>query len=216
MKDTYYRKLNLPANPLVDSFDITNLTVNKPGAGQLQPTADLSLLNQATLDAYSSVGLTPVRIFVLGNKSFNDDDPNLEKRCAAHSDLHWVDGKWVPEIFAINYELTTDIHRVVWKFWDIRAKPVYPADPVSEEHTWLGGLHYNARQTGSVPNFGNPDDYTVIDQFDLDCPSLCRVETPHSVHHTRADAQRYGLSVRFKHDFKTWNEVLDKLAPLFK
>lgn len=214
MHDTYYKKLNLPQNPLISDYDITNLTVNKPGAGQLQPTADLSLLNQKTLDAYASVGLEPIRIFVLGNKSFDDDDPTLEKRCAAHSDLHWVNGKWEYEIFAINYELTPESHRVVWKFWDIKAKPIYPAEPVTEQHTWLAGLHYNARQVGSIPNFGNPADYKVIDQFELDCPTLCRVEIPHSVHHTNAGAQRYGLSVRFKHKFKNWNEVVKKLEPL--
>lgn len=215
MTETYYKKLNLPANPLINGFDRTNLTVNKPGAGQLQPTADLSLLNQETLDAYASVGLEPSRIFVLGNKSFVDDDPALDRRCAAHSDLHWVDGKWEYEIFAINYELTPELHKVVWKFWDIKAQPVMPDDPKTEQHTWLAGLHYNARQVGSIPNFGDPNDYTVIDQFVLDRPTLCRVETPHSVHHTNPNTQRYGLSIRFKHKFTSWNQVVDSLTPLF-
>ena len=215
MQDTYYKKLRLPSNPLISEFDIANLTVNKPGAGQLQPTADLSLLNQDTLTAYRSVGLDPVRIFVLGNKSFNDDDPTLEKRCAAHSDLHWVHDKWEPEIFAINYELTPETHRVVWKFWDVKATPIIPPAPTTEQQTWLAGLHYNARQVGDIPNFGNPNDYKVVDQFELDRPTLCRVETPHSVHHTRADVQRYGLSIRFQHNFKTWDQVLQQLSPLF-
>lgn len=216
MKDIYYKKLALPFNPLLDGYDITELAVNQPGAGQLQPTADLSLLNAATLDAYASVGLVPLRIFVLGNKSFDDDDSNFEKRCCAHSDLHWVNGKWENEIFAINYELTLDSHKVGWKFWDIKAKPVLPThEPKTEQETWLAGLHYNARQTGSVPNFGNPDDYTVIDQFEIDCPTLCRVEIPHSVHHNNAGTQRYGLSVRFKHNFKTWDQVIQQLTPLF-
>lgn len=216
MKDSHYKKLRLPSNPLIQGYDITKLSVNQPGAGQLQPTAELSLLSQTTLDAYASVGLVPLRIFVLGNKSFVDDDPAFEKRCAAHSDLHWVNGKWENEIFAINYELTPDTHRVGWKFWDIKATPVPPAqDPKTEQETWLAGLHYNARQVGNVPNFGNPDDYTIIDQFEFDCPTLCRVETPHSVHHDNAAAQRYGLSIRFQHDFKTWDQVVNQLAPLF-
>lgn len=215
MKNTYYKKLNLPSYPLISGFDITELSVNKLGSGHLVHTADLSLLNQETLDVYASAGIEPNRIFINGNKSFKDDDLTLEKRGPAHSDVSWVDGKWQHQIFSINYELTPAQHRVVWKFWDVRAQPIYPPDPTTEPETWLAGLHYHARQYGFTPNFGNLDDYTVIDQFELTCPTMCRVEIPHSIHHTNANTQRYGMSVRFNHNFKNWDEAVEKLSPLF-
>lgn len=209
-----YQKLNLPENPLVDTITLDQLPVNPPGAGQLQPTIDVSLLNQPTLDAFASIGLTPLRIFVFGNKSFPDTDPDFEVRCGAHRDMHWVNGKWEYEIFAVNYELTQDRLTLAWKFWDIRANPIYPDTPTSEHAKWLGGQHFHAKQRGSVPNFGDPNDYTVIDQFVLDRPTLCRVDVPHSVHHTNAHQQRYGLTIRFDHKFKSWEDVLTVFEPL--
>jgi hypothetical protein len=210
----FYKKLNLPANPFVSGFDITTLTVNRPGAGQLQPTADLALLNQETVDAYRSVGLEPERIFVLGNKSFPDDDPEFEVRCAAHKDMYWINDHWEYQLFAINYELTPDKHKVGWKFWDITAKEIFPGNPTTEEATWLAGQHYNARQTGNVPNYGDPNDYHVIEQFILDRPTLCKVDVAHSIHHTNAQEQRYGISVRFKHNLKNWGDVVNQLSSL--
>lgn len=219
-QDTYYKKLNLPSNPLIDGYDITKLTVNSPGAGQLQPTADLSILNQQTLDAFASVGLIPERIYVLGNKSFKEDqkDTNATVRCAAHVDLHWVGDQWIPHIFAINYELTPGIHNVYWKFWKVDAMPVLPAHtpPRNFDEEYLQGLHFHARQTGSVPNFGNPADYTIIDEVKLDAPILVRTEIPHSVHHDNESVQRYAISIRFSHNFKNWEELTQQLEPLFK
>lgn len=211
----FYKKLNLPLNPFVSGFDYSTLTVNKPGAGQLQPTADIALLNQETLDAYCSVGLKPQRIFVLGNKSFPDDDPLFDVRCAAHKDMYWVEDHWEYQLFSINYELTRHLHTVAWKFWEITAKEIFPGEPQTEEATWLAGQHYNARQTGSVPNYGDPNDYRVIEQFILDRPTLCKVDVAHSIHHTNSQDQRYGISIRFDHNYTSWNEVLERLKPLF-
>lgn len=212
--NTYYLKLNLPHNPLASDVSLTQLPVNRPGAGQVQPTVDISLLNQETLDAYASVGLVPERIFVLGNKSFVDDDPEFDVRCGAHRDMHWVDGKWQYQLFAINYELTPETHKVAWKYWDVSATPIFPEEPTTQESMWTAGQHFNAKQIGSTPNFGDPNDYTVIDKVILDRPTLCRIDVPHSAHHTNSLAQRYGLSVRFKHNFKTWEQVLTNLSPM--
>lgn len=218
-----YAKTTLPPNPFRSDFDFHDLPVTAPGqlTGKLQNTNWIdprSVLSQETQEIYQSLGITASDIYALGNKPFTDPNNPDHRYCATHRDLKWDGNQWkLDYVFSLNYEFTLDQHDVWWNFWLVDEKECYPPEPKSPSDGYFASIHYNKRQSGAeAVDQGDPAKHLWLERLDLDCPTVCRTEIAHSVHHDNASVPRYAITVRFQQRLDNWQHVLQTFAPVLQ
>ena len=220
---TCYAKTVLPSNPFRSDFDYHDLPITAPGhlTGRLQTLNRIDprdVLSQETQEIYRGLGVTPSDIFALGNKPFTDPDNPNHRYCATHRDLKWDGQKWrLDYVFALNYEFTLDQHDIWWKFWIVDETECYPPEPKQPSDGYFASIHYHKRQSGcETANQGDPAKHLFLERLDLDCPTLCRTEIAHSIHHNNDHLPRYAITVRFHERLDNWQHALDVFAPVLK
>jgi hypothetical protein len=197
-----YSKTNLPTNPFRSDFDFHDLPITPPGqlTGRLQTlnrVNPVDVLSRETQEIYESLGITPSDIFALGNKPFTDPDNPDHRYCATHRDLKWNGREW--------------------KFWIVDEKECYPPEPKSPSDGYFASIHYHKRQAGGEKaDQGDPAKHLLLERLDVDCPTVCRTEIAHSIHHNNADTPRYAVTMRFHERLDNWQHVLDVFAPVLQ
>ena len=170
-----------------------------------------SLLNPALLDVLANLGLTPEFCTVFGRTSVQ------ESKIWAHTDIRYVDNKWVKLPCGINWELVPSDTYFHW--WDTKdAKECYPESADNTE--WCEpdgfpngqqGIHYGSRQNMDMSQF----ECLETLKYKFNVPYLVRADIPHSVEYKTNHKQRFGLSIRFPLDqIPTWDRAVEVLRPL--
>jgi hypothetical protein len=219
---SYYKKLNLPANPFKDWTSIYNQVKEQFPPGK-QATSyhaiydSAGLLTEELEEILSSIGVkvTHIVLFCSG-RSITVKESRL-----IHSDITWDEDlkAWKDCHCGINWELggTND-----FSWWDMsKTKPVYPIPPysgygpngfiINKTSAILNGINFDNRlQLGIHANA------VQLDEVRMDGPMLVRTDVPHLTAY-RSQKIRVGVSLRIdESELDSWYKITDRFAPLFK
>jgi len=206
---SYFKKLNLPANPLKNSKEISQRTITA-GYNIVLPN---DVLTTEILDIFRSIGLRPKMVVLFGR---GDSTSSPEDRMI-HSDVAFdnqVPGNWRKLVAGVNWEIEGSHNDFFW--YDMRdLKECWPKEPLANasKFNYLNGIHFGERF-----RMGISEDVKLLDQTTIDGPTLVRTDIPHATLFNNTTTTRVGVSVRFfEEDFDhSWKGALDKFAPLIK
>ena len=137
--------------------------------------------------------------------------PNAQRmnQGVIHSDVTFIEGSWQPIYCGINYELTNSNSELSW--WETTDEAVMPAVPevVTLDDT-LRGVHYAKRNNMDPIN----DNYKCLDSLVVKGPTLVNTNIPHSVDYMGQAEIRWGLSIRLKNKFSSWENSVDAFKGL--
>ena len=97
---SYFKKLNLPANPLKDSKEVSHRNI-KYGYNIVPPKEVLTL---EILDIFKNIGLRPKMVVLFGR----GDNTSSPKDRMIHADVGFDDrfpGKWRKIVAGVNWEI---------------------------------------------------------------------------------------------------------------
>lgn len=217
---SYYKKLNLPANPFKDWQSIYNEVKGQFPPGKVAQTYHTiydpaGQLTEELEEILASIGVTVTHIVLFcSGRSFSFKENRI-----IHSDLTWDnDSKsWKDIHCGINWELGGTN---TFSWWDMsQIKPVYPLAPykgfgpmgpiINETSATLNGIHYENRLKHGIHK-----DAVQLDEVNIECPTLVRTSTPHQVVF-RSDGLRVGVSLRIDESgLASWEDCLAKFKPL--
>jgi|LauGreDrversion4_2_1035121.scaffolds.fasta_scaffold00348_24 hypothetical protein len=196
-----YHKLNLPLQPLVDNF-----TFPPAQFGYIIKQPDI-LSNQLIAALARHDFLVDFTVLFCRKPQY----PNVQRmnQGIIHSDVTFVEGKWEPIYCGINYELTNLDSKLSW--WETTEEPIMPAIPavVTLDDT-LRGVHYAKRNNMDPIN----DSYKCLDSVVINGPTLVNTSVPHSVDYMGQSETRWGLSIRLKNKFTSWENSVDRFKEL--
>lgn len=206
---SYFKKLNLPANPLLDSKEIIQRNITA-GYNLALPE---SILTSEILDIFKSIGLRPKMVVLFGR---GDSNSSPEDRLI-HTDVafdHNVPGKWRKLVAGVNWEIEGSHNDFYW--YDMSSvKECWPTEIISRESkfNYLNGIHFVDRL-----KMGIPENAKLLDQTTIDGPTLVRTDIPHATFYNNPNTTRVGVSVRFhEEDFNhSWDGALEKFTSIIK
>jgi hypothetical protein len=200
----YYKKLNLPKNPIKDLDSLLSRARNDKDPYHMFNVDPYSTLVPELLEAFDRLKLD-----VRGATVFHLPTPRSEKDSLMHTDILRVNDAWKFIICGVNWELNGINAKLSW--WDTSKLSVYPMDP---NYYWFDphGIHYTKRF-----NYGiNESTDTRLDSIDtLDGPYLVRTNVPHNVYlpdQEFPDSIRCSISIRFKNDFVDWDDAVSRFS----
>lgn len=206
---SYFKKLNLPANPLLNSKEIVQRTITA-GYNLALPE---SVLTNEILDIFKNIGLRPKMVVLFGR----GDSTSAPKNRLIHTDIafdHNIPGNWRKLVAGVNWEIEGSHNDFYW--YDMSGiKECWPDEELSEasKFNYLNGIHFIERL-----KMGIPEDAKLLDQTTIDGPTLVRTDIPHATLYNNPTNTRVGVSLRFhEEDFNnSWETALEKFSPLFK
>ena len=206
---SYFKKLNLPANPLKNSKEISQRTIN--GGYNLALPGDV--LTTEILDIFKGLELRPKMVVLFGR----GDNTSSPKDRMIHSDValdKTVPGQWRRLVAGINWEIEGSFNEFYW--YDMSGiKECWPDEEakVMIKFNYLNGIHYGERF-----KMGIPDTAKILDKTTIDGPTLVRTNIPHSTLYNNTTTARVGVSVRFfEEDFNhSWDNALEKFSSIIK
>lgn len=206
---SYFKKLNLPSNPLKDSKEVAQRTITF-GYNIMLPD---QVLTSEIMDIFKSIGVRPkmVVLFGRGDKTSTPADRMI------HSDLALdkrVPSQWRNLVAGVNWELEGTHNDFYW--YDMTGiKECWPSAPLAEgsKFNYLNGIHFVERF-----KLGVPETAKLLDQTTIDGPTLVRTDIPHATLFNNPTTARVGISVRFhEEDFDhLWEGAVDKFTSLIK
>ena len=194
-------KLDLPSQPLVDDFKFP-----QPQFGYIIYQQDI--LSDQLIAALARRGFL-VDFAVLFCRKPQYPNASRMNQGVIHSDVTFVNGKWQPIYYGINYELTNSDSELSW--WETTDTPVMPTTPevVTLDDT-LRGVHYAKRNNMDPIN----DNYKRLDSTVIKGPTLVNTNLPHSVDYCGQAELRWGLSIRLKNQYSNWESSVDAFKEL--
>lgn len=206
---SYFKKLNLPANPLLDSKEITRRTITS-GYNLALPA---NVLTSEVLIIFKNIGLRPKMVVLFGR----GDRASSTKDRMIHSDVAFDDqvpGSWRKLVAGVNWEIEGSHNDFYW--YDMSGvKECWPTEELTSlsKFNYLNGIHYGERL-----KLGIPDTAKLLDRTVIDGPTLVRTDIPHATLFNNPTTTRVGVSVRFhEEDFNhSWEGAVDKFASLIK
>jgi len=192
--------LNLPLNPLVDSFKAPRF-LYIDNRNRYFPI-DLGFVNKETLDIFEELNLK-IGGVVLFKKHPNGISP-------IHTDVLKVDDTWVKWHAAINYNLTAAVSKMMW--FNTSLPEIYPSflgQTVQPKEYNLSGIHYGENNNANTES----KDFSLIEEFQLIQPTLVRTSIPHTTINMD-DKVRLCASIRFTDNY-TFEELLEKFEGYF-
>lgn len=213
---SYFMKLNLPKNPLVDPVAVsTRLITNGRLDGGLAGGYDLvepgEVLTDEIMDIFSDLKLKPKFVSLFGSMIMQRTS-TLETRMI-HTDIQQLPNlTWKKMLFGINWEIGDAENIFSW--YDMSKLPeVYPGVVVPSKFKTLGGIHYIKRFNNGVPEGAVKLDETTL-TYDTG-PTLVRTNVAHLTVYKSKLLPRVGVSVRFdESDFDTWEDVTTFMAAI--
>lgn len=189
-------KLDLPRQPLIDNFIFP-----PPQLGYRIYQQDI--LSDALIAALAKNGFLVV-FAVLFCRQPQYTNAQRMNQGFIHSDITLVEGRWEPMYCGINYELTNSDSELSW--WETTEEPIMPPIPkVATLDDRLRGVHY-AKRNNMDPINAN---YKRLDSVVIKDPTLVNTTVPHSVDYLGQAEIRWGLSVRLKNNFSSWENSVD-------
>jgi hypothetical protein len=205
---SYFKKLNLPANPLKNSKEISQRNITG-GYNIVLP----DVLTDEVLDIFTSLGLRP-KMVVLFGKNVKEVKP--EDRMI-HSDValdKTIESQWRKLVAGVNWEIEGSYNDFFW--YDMTGiKECWPDEEakVMIKFNYLNGIHYGERFKMGIPGTAK-----ILDKTTIDGPTLVRTDIPHSTLYNNPTTARVGVSVRFfEEDFNhSWDNALEKFSSIIK
>jgi hypothetical protein len=196
----HYR-LDLPSQPLIDNFIFP-----APQLGYLIYRQDI--ISDELIAALAKKGFL-IDFAVLFCRKPQYSNAQRMNQGIIHSDVTFVEGRWEPIYCGINYELTNHDSKLSW--WETTEEPIMPAIPavVTLDDT-LRGVHYAKRNNMDPIN----DSYKCLDSVVIKGPTLVNTSIPHSVDYMGQAEIRWGLSIRLKNKFASWENSVDTFKEL--
>lgn len=210
---SYYYKLKLPTNPIKR---MPNEIASQDGQILKDPQLELT---DEVLSIFNQLDIIPSALFYF----CKGDTASSATERVLHNDLTRGDPEpwhpdddpaaktWNPIICGVNWELTGSVTE--FTFWDpanlTACWPVRQGLPL--KYDYLNSVHYIKRG-----NYGIPPEARLLDSVELTGqPTLVRTEIPHVTTYTGPNI-RIGASLRFKQNWSTWDEAVEKFKPLFE
>lgn len=205
---SYFKKLNLPNNPLKNSKEISQRNITG-GYNIVLP----DVLTDEVLDTFNGLGLRP-KMVVLFGKNVKEVKP--EDRMI-HSDValdKTIEQQWRKLVAGVNWEIEGSYNDFFW--YDMAGiKECWPNEVLSSgsKFIYLNGIHYGERFKMGIPN-----NIKILDKATIDGPTLVRTDIPHSTLYNNPTTTRVGVSVRFfEEDFNhSWANALEKFSSIIK
>ena len=191
--NNYFFELDLPKDPLIDHTIVQQLKNDYNFFENVDEVCNPDLLlTLRRLNLQPSVAI----LFLVKNSNRYDDSPFI------HSDLTWVDGKWEPVPFAINWELNKEITTTITWYNTERCKSILPTENnVDEVSKHLNGIWYDGEKSSL-------DCVTITANNELQKPILFNTSIPHAVKFSTPMTYRCALSLRFANSFaNSWKKV---------
>jgi hypothetical protein len=206
---SYFKKLNLPINPLKNSKEVTQRAITA-GYNIVLPN---EVLTSEVLDIFKNIGLRPKMVVLFGR----GDSTSSPKNRMIHADIAYDDNvpeNWRKLVAGVNWEIEGSHNDFYW--YDMTGiKECWPVgQPVDKsKFNYLNGIHFGERF-----KMGIPENAKLLDQTTIDGPTLVRTDIPHATLFNNPNTVRVGVSVRFfEEDFNhSWEGALDKFTPLIK
>jgi hypothetical protein len=206
---SYFKKLDLPANPLKNSKEVSQRIITAGYAIALPN----DVLTNEILDIFKGLGLRPkmVVLFGRGDGTSAPDDRLIHTDIALDKTLP---GQWRKLVAGINWEIEGSFNEFYW--YDMTGiKECWPETEatVMIKFNYLNGIHFGERL-----KLGIPDTAKLLDKTIIDGPTLVRTDIPHATLFNNPTTNRVGVSVRFhEEDFNhSWEGAVDKFTSLIK
>ena len=218
---SYYKKLNLPANPFKDwdavyadvIEDFSQPRFISKNHKNFDPHGLLSDEIEAVADQVG-IKFTNIVCFCSGrSKSFNETR-------LIHSDVYWdyENKAWKNYKCGINWELRASN---LFSWWDMNAVMAVPplapyitvdGEPVVDHDlAKLHSVHYKKRLS-----LGIPKEAVKLDETYITGPTLVRTEVPHHTVFDDTDI-RVGVSLRIDEtELNSWDKIVERFAPVIK
>ena len=174
---------------------------------------DLSILNPELLEIFSSLGLKPNIMLILGHAGVT----NFQiKRHFVHADTVWHDQQWKKQPLAINWELTDGEAMFYW--WDTEDTPEFYPLPLTPEQekdivfSYAKGIYYGKQFTDFQSHIQENPPYKLVDQVKIVPNAAVAINTsvPHSACATIREQSRCALSIRFPlEQIPTWEHGIE-------
>lgn len=205
---SYFKKLNLPANPLKNSKEISQRNIIA-GYNIVLP----DVLTDEVLDIFSRIGLRPKMVVLFGK---NTKEVNPDERLI-HTDIaldKTVERQWRKLVAGVNWEIEGSHNDFFW--YDMSdLEECWPEEPakVMVKFNYLNGIHYGERLKMGIPATAK-----ILDKTTIDGPTLVRTDVPHATLYNNPTTFRVGVSVRFfEEDFDhQWDNALEKFSSIIK
>jgi hypothetical protein len=206
---SYFKKLNLPSNPLKFSKAVTETQI----LGGYNIVLPNQVLTTEIINIFQSIGLRPKMVVLFGR----GDSTSSPKDRMIHSDIAFdnqVPGNWRKLVAGINWEIEGSYNDFYW--YDMTGtKECWPTEPLADrsKFNYLNGIHFGERF-----KMGIPENAKLLDQTTIDGPTLVRTDIPHATLFNNPTTTRVGVSVRFyEEDFDhSWEGAVDKFTSLIK
>lgn len=206
---SYFKKLNLPNNPLKDSKEIIQRTITL-GYNLVLPN---EVLTSEVLDIFKKLGLRPKMVVLFGR----GDSTSSPKNRMIHADVAYdnqVTNNWRKLVAGVNWEIEGSHNDFFW--YDMSGvKECWPKEPLANasKFNYLNGIHFGERF-----KMGIPETAKLLDQTTIDGPTLVRTDVPHATLFNNPTTTRVGVSVRFfEEDFDhSWYGAVEKFSALVK
>jgi hypothetical protein len=195
---SYFKKLNLPTNPLKNSKEISQRTITA-GYNIVLPK---DVLTDEIMDIFKSIG---------------GDSTSSTKDRMIHTDIAFdnkVPGNWRKLVAGVNWEIEGSYNDFYW--YDMTGiKECWPTEQLGNgsKFNYLNGIHFVERL-----KMGIPETAKLLDQTAIDGPTLVRTDIPHATLFNNPTTTRVGVSVRFyEEDFNnSWDAAVEKFSSLIK
>lgn len=205
---SYFKKLNLPNNPLKNSKEISQRNIIA-GYNIVLP----DVLTDEVLGIFSSIGLRPKMVVLFGK---NTKEVSTDERLI-HTDIaldKTVERQWRKLVAGVNWEIEGSHNDFFW--YDMSGiDECWPEEEakVMIKFNYLNGIHYGERL-----KMGIPDTAKILDKATIDGPTLVRTDIPHATLYNNPTTNRVGVSVRFhEEDFDhSWDKALEKFSSIIK
>ena len=216
---SYYKKLNLPANPFKD-WDAVYAEVRAEFLTPRFMTKNHKNLDPAGLlsDELEAIAkeldikFTNIVCFCSGRaKSFQETR-------VIHSDVYWdyENNAWKSYRSGINWELRASN---LFSWWNMdELVTVMPAHPyirheghitIDDDLAKLHGIHYGKRV-----NLGVPKNAVKLDETYITGPTLVRTDIPHQTVFDDTDI-RVGISLRIDETvLDSWDKIVERFSPV--
>jgi hypothetical protein len=206
---SYFKKLNLPANPLQNSKEISQRSINA-GYNIVLPK---DILTTEILDIFKHIGIRPKMVVLFGR----GDSTSSPKDRMIHSDValdKTVPGQWRRLVAGLNWEIEGSVNEFYW--YDMAGiKECWPEEALANgsKFFYLNGIHFGERF-----KMGIPETVKLLDRTIIDGPTLVRTDIPHATLFNNPTTTRVGVSVRFyEEDFNhSWEDAVAKFSSLIK
>lgn len=218
---SYYKKLNLPANPFKDWDAVYADVLNEFSAPRFMDKNHINVNPHGLLSDEMEATADELDIKIIDIVCFcNGRAKSFKETRVIHKDQYWdyQNKEWKSYHCGINWELRATN---LFSWWNMDALPAMPPKPpyksinghvvIDTELAKLHGVHYRKRL-----GMGIPAGAIKLDETYIDGPTLVRTDVPHLTVFDDTSI-RVGVSLRIDEtELNSWDKIVERFTPVIK